>query len=61
MDFTASSIPYTATGYFSDIICDYLKEEPAIRPYYQHPVSLDGLEAAIQARSAFATDRPTLV
>lgn len=61
MDFTASSIPYTATGYFSDIICDYLKEAPAIRPYYQHPVSLDGLEAAIQARSAFATDRPTLV
>jgi len=61
MNFSAETIPYQRTGYFSGIISDYLNGSEFLRQFFEHPVSFEGLEAAIQAREDFATDRPLLV
>jgi bacillithiol biosynthesis cysteine-adding enzyme BshC len=61
MDCQATYLPYGETGYFSKIILDYLGQDPELKPFYSHPVSLDGVRQAIRDRSAFKTDRPLLV
>jgi uncharacterized protein YllA (UPF0747 family) len=32
---------------------DYVAEEPPLKPFYQHPVSLEGMQDAIEARKNF--------
>jgi len=61
MDCTSTKTAYGQTGFFSKIIQDYLKEENKLRPFYSHPVSVDGIKAAIKERKAFSTDRKLLV
>ncbi|MEO5892580.1 MAG: bacillithiol biosynthesis cysteine-adding enzyme BshC [Ferruginibacter sp.] len=61
MDCTASFLAYAQTGYFSKIVLDYIKQDPMIQPFYSHPVSIDGVEAAIADRKKFPTDRKLLV
>jgi bacillithiol synthase len=61
MIFTATSLPYQQTGYFSKIISDYLDGSANLRPFYHHPVSLEGIKSAIQERKQFPTDRNLLV
>ena len=54
-------ISYESTGYFSKMMIDYVKEDEKLRPFYTHPVSVDGLKAAIEARKQFETPRNVLV
>jgi len=61
MDCIATHIPHKETGYFSKIVLDYLAEELPLKPFYQHPVTLNGLQAAINERKQFSTNRPLLV
>jgi bacillithiol synthase len=61
MNFTAKTVPYQQTGFFSRLITDYLNNQESLRPFYEHPVSVSGLEAAIQEREKFSTDRQSLV
>jgi bacillithiol biosynthesis cysteine-adding enzyme BshC len=61
MDTTAQFIPYGQTGYFSKMVTDYIAAEKTLQPFYSHPVSIDGIKAAIEERKLFATDRPLLV
>ena len=61
MDYTSTRTAYGKTGFFSKIIRDYLKEENKLRPFYSHPVSVDGIKAAIKERKEYATDRKLLV
>jgi bacillithiol biosynthesis cysteine-adding enzyme BshC len=61
MDCISTRLPYSQTGYFSEIILDYLKQEPFLTPFYAHPVSVDGIRSSIEARRAFPTNRPVLV
>jgi bacillithiol biosynthesis cysteine-adding enzyme BshC len=61
MNFTAHKLPYEQTGYFSRLVTDYLNCNDFLRSFYAHPVSFDGLEAAMHARELFPTDRETLV
>jgi bacillithiol biosynthesis cysteine-adding enzyme BshC len=61
MNFTAKSVPYRETGYFSKVISDYLNGVDFLRHFYEHPVSYDGIEAAIHEREQFSTDRHLLV
>lgn len=61
MDCTATRIPYRATGVFSRIALDYLDQADALRPFFAHPGNQAGIEAAIQSRQAFATNRVLLV
>jgi len=61
MDCTATRLPYKQTGYYSKIITDYLDQSPSIKPFYKHPVSLDGITSAIRSRKEFLTNRQVLV
>ena len=53
-------LPITETGFFSAIAMDYVTEKPALRPFYEHSVSLDGIKAAIAARQKTKNHRTVL-
>lgn len=59
-DCKASFVPATATGYFSNLIQDYLNGDEKLRPFYEFEVSDEGLAAAIEARKNFPVDRALL-
>ena len=61
MDCTAQFIGYQKTGAFSRLVTDYLGGSETLRPFYTHPVSLQGLRDAIREREAYPTDRAALV
>jgi bacillithiol synthase len=61
MNFTARSIPYHQTGYFSKIVSAYLEGNEFLKTFYTHPVSFEGIEASIRDREKFPTDRSMLV
>ncbi len=61
MNFTNKSISYQQTGYFSRIITDYLNGDGFLRNFYDHPVTPEGIDAAIQDREKFPTDRLLLL
>ena len=57
MDTKAQFISYGQTGYFSPMVIDYIAAEKSLQPFYAHPVSMEGISAAMEHRKAFATDR----
>ena len=57
MDVTSSQTTYRETGFYSSIILDYLEGNQQLNPFYKHPVSLDGIKAAIEERKLYNTDR----
>lgn len=60
MSCTTERIPYSSTGFFNKIVLDYLAGAPALAPFYTHSGTTAGIDAAITARRAFATNRPLL-
>ena len=44
------SIPYKDTGYFSKLICDYLEEERALKPFYNRFPSLKNFKQQIEEK-----------
>ena len=61
MDCTSTNLSFEQTGYFSKIITDYLNQSSSLQPFYKHPVSLQGIASAVQARHLVQTDRNRLV
>lgn len=61
MDCTANRLPYRQTGYFSKTVLDYIDQSDSIKPFFKHPLSLKGIQQAIEARKAFPTNRKLLV
>ncbi|WP_046757471.1 bacillithiol biosynthesis cysteine-adding enzyme BshC [Kordia jejudonensis] len=43
-------IPYSETGYFSPLMCDYLAEKPILKPFYNRFPKLENFEAQIQEK-----------
>jgi bacillithiol biosynthesis cysteine-adding enzyme BshC len=43
------------------MVADYISAAPRLQPFYSHPVSLDGINASIEQRKLFSTDRALLV
>lgn len=60
MKVTSTAIDYGDTGFFSRMILDYLEGNEQIKPFYTHPVSIDGIKAAIDDRKAYDTNRKLL-
>src|ERR1044072_3407565 len=60
MDCISTNLPFEQTGYFSKIIIDYLNQSPAIKPFYTHPVTSEGMAAAIQDRQLAQPNRALL-
>lgn len=54
-------VSHQETGYFSNLVTDYLNGNDDLKPFYQYEPNDKGLEKAIQERSHFAIDRNTLV
>lgn len=61
MEKSCTYIDYEQTGYFSTIVTDYLKDAEAIRPFYKHTPTLEGIENAIEERKLFPYQRSLLV
>ena len=61
MEQTVEYLPYGDTGFFTKIVTDYLSQSPLVQPFFQHTPDFKGIEAAIDARKAFSTDRSLLV
>lgn len=61
MDCNTTQLSYITTGYFSKIVSDYLTQSPELRPFYQYPPDLEGIQEAIKARQQFMQDRSLLV
>ncbi len=56
-----SFIPYSATGYFSKIVEDYLADADALRPFYHYRPTLEGIKQSISSRKSTLTNRTLLV
>ncbi|NJB81679.1 bacillithiol biosynthesis cysteine-adding enzyme BshC [Wenyingzhuangia aestuarii] len=56
-------IPYKDTGYFSNIMLDYLAQKENLRPFYNRFPSIENFEAQIEEKSQFysSTTRKVLV
>jgi len=61
MDCTATRIPYRQTNAFSTIALDYIDQAAALKPFYAHPPSLQGIQKAIASRKPFPVKRKVLV
>lgn len=61
MEVNCSHISYHKTGFFSKIVTDYLAQAPELQPFYEHEVSIKGIEQSIEARKKFNTNRTILV
>lgn len=61
MDCTSQRITYRNTTAFSSIVLDYLDNAAALKPFYKHRPTLEGIKHVIAERSAFATNRTVLV
>jgi bacillithiol synthase len=60
LNFSASSVPYKATGYFSKIVLDYIAGADAVKLFYAYYPSVKGIESAITDRT-FECNRSLLV
>ena len=51
----AEQVAYPLTGYFSNLVSDYLEANQKLAPFYTHPPNIDGIKAAMAARDLFNT------
>ena len=49
-------IPFKQTGYFSEIICDYLEESPSLQPFYHRFPSITSFKAQIEEKQNSFSD-----
>lgn len=61
MESNCTLIPYSATGFFSKIIIDYLSNSDDVKQFYQFSPNTEGIQAALQQRKNFNTNRTVLV
>jgi uncharacterized protein YllA (UPF0747 family) len=61
MDCTSTRLSYGETGYFSNIVASYIGGDDQLKPFYEHPVSIEGMAAAIRNRKQAPVDRKLLV
>jgi bacillithiol biosynthesis cysteine-adding enzyme BshC len=61
MDCISQRVPYRQTGYFTNIVLDYLDHADSLKSFYKYPPTLQGIQKAIEARKEFTTNRELLV
>ncbi len=60
MDYNCTYIPYSKTGFFSQMVTDYLDNHQALAPFYTYSPDEAGIEAAIKDRANFKVNRAVL-
>lgn len=53
-----TTVPIEKTAYFSDLICDYLRQKPRLKTFYNHYPDREGLAAQIMERKAYQEKNP---
>ena len=61
MDSISQRIPYRQTGYFTNIVLDYLDHADNLKPFYNYLPTLQGVQKAIETRKKFTANREVLV
>ena len=61
MDYNCKYISYKQTGYFSNIVIDYLQHNTELQNFYKHPPNLQGIADAIEQKNKVSVDRNLLV
>ena len=61
MDCTSQRLSYRSTAAFSNIVLDYLDDAVALKPFYVHRPTVDGIKQTIAERKSFSTNRKVLV
>ncbi len=61
MDCSATRIPYSKTGYFSNLVKDYLDNHPSLREFYAYRPDVEGLRQSIADRAQRPINRRALV
>jgi bacillithiol synthase len=61
MNWIATRLPYRQTNAFTRIALDYIDQAEALKPFFLHPPSLQGLQKAISERKKTSTNRQVLV
>ena len=61
MNVNATRLPYRQTGAFSKIAMDYIDQAMALKPFFTHPPTLQGIQKAIKDRKQFNANREVLV
>ncbi len=54
-------IPYSKVLLFANRDVKYILEDPALRPFFKYPASIEAFKEAIEDKSKEKTDRITLV
>jgi bacillithiol biosynthesis cysteine-adding enzyme BshC len=57
----AVHLPYSQTGFFSEIVIDYLKQKQQVVPFITYAPDIDGIKKAIIERETFPYQRELLV
>jgi bacillithiol biosynthesis cysteine-adding enzyme BshC len=61
MQCNSTLLSYRQTGYFNQIVTDYVDGADELRPFYDHSVNRQGFLSAIRNREQYPTDRNLLV
>lgn len=61
MKVSASHIPYRETGYFTEIVLDYIAQHQKLKEFYTHAPDWNGLQDALDAKKQSSIDREALV
>ncbi len=61
MPINTTYLPYSDTGYFSQLATDYLSGHPELSGFYTFSPDAKGIAAAIEQRKQYPVDRQTLV
>ena len=61
MNCNATRLPYRQTLAFSKMALDYIDRAPALEPFYSYPVTLQGIQKAMEARQHVTINRALLV
>lgn len=60
MSIHTTHLPYTDTGYFSKLVTDYLEKDERLKSLYAFETGLEGIKAAIAARTKYPVNRKVL-
>ena len=47
---SVKTIPYSETGYFSKLVCDYLAEKPELQSFYHRFPKLENFEKQLEEK-----------
>lgn len=61
MDYNCKYIAYKQTGYFSNIVIDYLQQSKELQNFYKHQPNKQGILDAIEQKNIAGVDRDLLV